>query len=136
MDHWVGTLLKYPNFSDFANSDDCIAKITSKFIRLQPVANYWKKYLKLIKKKFQWKTEKFRYLIVFMITVTRFLERIFNALYLYMHIFQHLYIPTYFSIQYVYLSPPTQNKLPTFLNEISNRIIISLSYYYLKYQIG
>ena len=31
-------ILEYFKFSDFGNSDDCIGKITSKYIGLQPVS--------------------------------------------------------------------------------------------------
>ena len=40
-----------PKFSDFVNFDDCIEKITSKLIRLQPVF-IKKKDLKLVRNRF------------------------------------------------------------------------------------
>ena len=68
-----------PKFSDFINSDDCIVKITSKSIRIYPV--FIQKRLNLFKKGIIF-SEKIKnssnYIHIYMIMLTRCLERIFN----------------------------------------------------------
>ena len=68
-----------PKFSDFINSDDYAGKITSEYIRLQPVF-FSKKDLKITKNRF-FSSEKLEIqVIVYMTMHTRSSERNFNPM--------------------------------------------------------